>query len=357
MKLPKCTGKNYNCGRVCLPASKNCPSEVDSNSDVYDFIELVVGLLSEEKRKKNSGAGSASLTKEEVQKLTDRKSTLIAGYDDPQQIVNSSKRQKIEDDLVSAIYDSLPSEVRAQVNKKGSLAAADYWDPETDAHGKPTAARGKFILKLFLEQDGLDAYTGLPLNWSSTDLEHVQPYGKLKERAEIPSNMVLTSQSVNQTKKEKSMSEFFEREVDPKASWTDEQWANQSADLLKQAQKVDALQQLVDESEPTPELAKQLGSKYYYLNRKLGLSTGVRKGKVIIDEQGRPTTRSAGTLPSSYGKPLLELAMSVKDNPTELEKVRVLSASITKSLTDEHLGLTPKGSAKALLEGFSLGAN
>ena len=87
-----------------------------------------------------------------------------------------------------------------------------------------TNDRAKLMWRIYLEQGGRDAYTGLPLDIQSMDLEHVRGFnnkdggkpGKEEwEQRENDDNMTLINSNINQTKVDLSMKDFFEQRVDP----------------------------------------------------------------------------------------------------------------------------------------------
>ena len=88
--------------------------------------------------------------------------------------------------------------------------------PVVKRGGLGSVGRGKMIWRIFLEQGGIDAYTGQPLQLESMDLEHVVgfendddgiPTDEDYKNREHELNQVLTSSAVNQTKKDMNMSE------------------------------------------------------------------------------------------------------------------------------------------------------
>ena len=86
--------------------------------------------------------------------------------------------------------------------------------------------RALLVWRVYLEQGGVDAYTGLPLDLESMDLEHVvalknndngEPTEEDIKNREHEKNHVLTSSRANQRKSSMAMNEFIEKEVMPLA--------------------------------------------------------------------------------------------------------------------------------------------
>ena len=187
-------------------------------------------------------------------KLNRNKENLIEGYDDakPEKVekfVRSVRKNKVSEKFVKESFDTLPPALKkylkgaGQAGKKvGDKHFLGYQrnDGTTTSNindsdiklenGKPIPVRGKIpspdrallVWRIYLEQGGVCAYTGLPLDLESMDLEHVvgiqnkdkgDPKDHILER-ENERNHVLTTSRMNQRKKDKNMNEFFEDEVD-----------------------------------------------------------------------------------------------------------------------------------------------
>jgi hypothetical protein len=193
----------------------------------------------------NAGAGKNNLGYADVQNLMANRDRLIEGYGDgsPEHIkkfVDSVRSIEVSDEFVDASYDVLPETFKKSLKGKGQVTGDKYVSDDKahkDMHylGKNpdgTAKRGmastndraKLMWKIYLEQGGRDAYTGLPLDIQSMDLEHVRGFnnkdggkpGKEEwEQRENDDNMTLINSNINQTKVDLSMKDFFEQRVDP----------------------------------------------------------------------------------------------------------------------------------------------
>ena len=219
---------------------KNIPSSADKKS----FLQSMAHAKTFEGRI-NSGAGKNNLGFADVQNLMANRDRLIEGYGDgsPEAIkkfVKSVRSQEVSDDFVDASFEMLPDAFKKSLSGKGQVTNDKYVSDDKahkDIHylGKNedgTIRRGaasnkdraKHMWRIYLEQGGRDAYTGLPLDIQAMDLEHVRGFnnkdggnpGKEEwEQRENDDNMTLINSNINQKKVDLSMKDFFEREVDP----------------------------------------------------------------------------------------------------------------------------------------------
>ena len=210
----------------------------------------------------NSGIGKNNLGMIDRDQLNKNKETLIEGYDDaiPERVekyVRSVRKFKVSEKFVEDSYSALPKPLQDALKRKGragddaekggghflgykavsggkEYTTSDVNDPniQKDKDGKREAVRGntgtteraKVCWRIYLEQGGVDAYTGLPLDIEEMDLEHVvgfqnrdkgDPTGEDYANREHEANQVMCSSRANQRKKDMNMKEFFSSEVDP----------------------------------------------------------------------------------------------------------------------------------------------
>jgi hypothetical protein len=219
---------------------KNIPSAVNKKS----FLQSMAHAKTFEGRV-NSGAGKNNLGYADVQNLMANRDRLVEGYGDgsPEQIkkfVQSVRSNEVSDEFVDASFDVLPETFKKSLKGKGQVTNDKYVSDDKahkDMHylGKnpdgtvkrgmaSTNERAKLMWRIYLEQGGRDAYTGLPLDIQAMDLEHVRGFnnkdggnpGKEEwEQRENDDNMTLINSNINQKKVDMSMKDFFEREVDP----------------------------------------------------------------------------------------------------------------------------------------------
>ena len=193
----------------------------------------------------NSGAGKNNLGYADVQNLVANRDRLMEGYGDgsPEAIkkfVRSVRSQEVSDEFIDASFELLPKKFKDSLKIKGKVTG-DKYVSDDKAHdaihylGKNddgTAIRGqvgkneraKLMWRIYLEQGGRDAYTGLPLDIEAMDLEHVRGFnnsddgkpGKEQfEQRENDDNFTLINSNVNQLKSNDSMEKFFAKHVDP----------------------------------------------------------------------------------------------------------------------------------------------
>ena len=226
---------------------KNIPSSADKKS----FLQSMAHAKTFEGRV-NSGAGKNNLGFADVQNLMANRDRLIEGYGDgsPEQIkkfVQSVRSNEVSDEFVDASFEILPDAFKKSLSGKGQVTNDKYVSDDKahkDIHylGKNedgTIRRGpasnkdraKHMWRIYLEQGGRDAYTGLPLDIQAMDLEHVRGFnnkdggkpGKEQwEQRENDDNMTLINSNINQKKVDLSMKDFFEREVDPHKNKSEE---------------------------------------------------------------------------------------------------------------------------------------
>ena len=219
---------------------KNVPSAADRKS----FVASMAHAKTFEGRV-NAGAGKNNLGYADVQNLMANRDRLMEGYGDgsPEQIkkfVDSVRSKEVPDEFVDASFDVLPDVFKKSLSGKGQVTNDKYVSDDKahkDIHylGKNTDGsirrgaannkdRAKHMWRIYLEQDGRDAYTGLPLNIQAMDLEHVRGFnnkdggnpGKEEwEQRENDDNFTLINSNINQQKVDLSMKDFFEQRVDP----------------------------------------------------------------------------------------------------------------------------------------------
>jgi len=219
---------------------KKIPSATDKKS----FLQSMAHAKSFEGRV-NAGAGKNNLGYADIQNLMANRDRLLEGYGDgsPEQIkkfVQSVRAIKVSDEFVDASFEVLPDAFKKSLSGKGQVTTDKYVSDDKahkDMHylGRNedgTARRGpasnkdraKLMWRIYLEQGGRDAYTGLPLDLQAMDLEHVRGFnnkdggkpGKVEwEQRENDDNMTLINSNVNQQKVDLSMEEFFKKKVDP----------------------------------------------------------------------------------------------------------------------------------------------
>ena len=195
----------------------------------------------------NKGAGLNSLGKFDVQQLSLGKERMFNNYDfddkkSVEKYVRSVRNNDVDDDFVNATFEILPKNLKQTWGKKGMAGKGElgknhflgYDEDGNEMRGNGGVDRAKYVWRMYLEQGGVDAYTGLPLNIDNIDLEHIRPASKAEgdleefKTREHEKNWVLVNANVNQAKSDLSMKEFFEKQVDPLSKKGDDYWQTRS---------------------------------------------------------------------------------------------------------------------------------
>ncbi len=226
------------------PEIRNTESEIFSKGQIYEGRE-------------NSGIGKNRLGYLDVKTLNDNRNYLLKGYGDGtaetiRKFVRNARKIKVSEEYVESSFNLLPESLQSSLMGKGKTGDAgknkhflgyvkkdgtvtsDQSDPniKKDKKGNPEVKRGnpgnrdrgKFVWRCILEQGGQDPYSGLPLDLSSIDLEHVCAFDN-KDRGkpslqdylnrEHDNNIIICATNLNQKKSNLSMKKFFEMHVDP----------------------------------------------------------------------------------------------------------------------------------------------
>ena len=217
--------------------------------------------------RKNSGAGIINLGEQDRDMLVKNEKMLAEGYDEAEpkkveKFVRGARHYSVPESVVRDTFDTLPKKLQEALARKGKVGdsikgvgghfngykakdpktgkeytTSDVNDPNINGWSDPpdtdklevvrgntgNKARAVLVWRMYLEQGGVDAYTGLPLDLESMDLEHVVGYnnkdkGKPTDEdfanREHERNQVLTSSAVNQQKSDQSMQDFSKNNVD-----------------------------------------------------------------------------------------------------------------------------------------------
>jgi hypothetical protein len=197
--------------------------------------------------RENKGAGLNSLGKFDVQQLALAKDNMLNNYDfedkdDVEKFVRKVRSHPVDDEFVDATFELLPKKLKQTWGKKGMAGKGElgrnhflgYDKDGNEMRGQGGVDRAKYVWRMYLEQGGVDGYTGLPLNIDNIDLEHIRPASKAEgdleefKTRENEKNWVLVNSNVNQAKSDLTMDEFFEKQVDPLASKDDSYWDTRS---------------------------------------------------------------------------------------------------------------------------------
>jgi hypothetical protein len=275
------------------PESRNRASELFAKGQLFEGRE-------------NSGIGKNRLGYLDVKTLNDNKNYLLKAYGDGsaetiKKFVRNARRIKVSEEYVESSFNLLPDSLQSSLMGKGKVGDAgkdkhflgyvrmdgtttsDQNDKniKKDRNGNPEIKRGnpgnrdrgKFVWRCILEQGGQDPYTGLPLDLSSIDLEHVRafdnkdtgtPTAKDYLNREHDNNIVICATNVNQKKSNLSMKKFIEMNVIP-------QVGKSQSDFKKETETYETINEVASQTEQKAGLAVKDGklkSGYNFKNLK-----------------------------------------------------------------------------------------
>lgn len=305
-------------------------------------------------KRNNSGFGKNMFGQLDRDQLELNKETLLAGYDDaiPEKVekfVRGVRKEKVSEEFVERSFNTLPKHLQAALSGKGKVGdkeigpagghflgykkqdgsiTSNASDPDIikSENGKPEAVRGKvpnknrakLVWRMYLEQGGVDAYTGLPLDIEEMDLEHVvgfknsdkgEPTTEDYANREHEANHVLTSSKANQNKSDMSMKEFFAKQVDPLKDKTPEEFTQ----LEKGVEKANEI------TPRTEQTALRLMDDVKYKLKGGGTTTDPNDPNVDKTDLGTPKAASAN-LADNITPQSLEEEFTYDDNQYESVK-------------------------------------
>jgi hypothetical protein len=200
-----------------------------------------------------------------------------------------------------------------------------------------TTSRALSVWRIYLEQGGVDAYTGLPLDLEEMDLEHVvgfqnkdkgKPTGEDYANREHEANQVLCSSRANQQKTDLSMKDFFEQRIDPLKDKSPE-------DFKKIEKGFEEANEITSVAEQTA-LALQ-GDVRYKLKGTSKTTKDPDDPNVVRSENGVPKVEDA-TLDEKITPKILQQYFQIEDDKY---------SNIKKTLLDEG-GVTDKKDRKKI---------
>lgn len=219
---------------------------------------------------------------ETIENLDKNRDRLLEGFEDPSKLTGNLR--KVSDGEANAFYSLLPTNIKNNLKKAGSLNNDQYLQ-EDGSHGPPNEWRARQLAKRWLEQDGKDLYTGLPLRLADADMEHIIPHKTGGNRSESLDNFGWVNYSTNSRKANKSMEDFLGKEVDKGSGMGREKYLEKVYNpSVKKAKLSDLLEKesifhSKNPSELSEEVIKQFGKKLYYVTREWGVKHGYKGGR------------------------------------------------------------------------------
>lgn len=244
--------------------------------------------------RENSGIGKNRLGYLDVKTLNSNREYLLKSYGDGsaetiKKFVRNSRKIKVTEEYVESSFNLLPETLQSALNGKGKTGDAgknkhflgyvkndgtvtsDQSDSEIKKdkkgnlevkRGNPGSRdRGKFVWRCILEQGGQDPYSGLPLDLSAIDLEHVCAFdnkdrGKPTEKdyldREHDNNIIICATNLNQKKSNLSMKKFFEMHVNP-------QVGKSEASFKKESETYETINEVASQTDQKAALAVKDG--------------------------------------------------------------------------------------------------
>jgi hypothetical protein len=210
-----------------ITAKNVTPAELERRIKAIELFEKVKGPEETQKLASNLttlvtasvNRKATSLSVEEAKTLQESsvQKKLNDGFKDPASLIGGEnamiKFKDINDTTLDASWALLSPSMRDAFMKSGK-PDGKAWKGD-DENGEPinggngSNLRGRELFRLWLRQDGKCAYTGLPLTWDFSDLEHIKPMGQVGVKAENPKNWLWVRRSVNQLKGENDMDYLF----------------------------------------------------------------------------------------------------------------------------------------------------
>lgn len=281
---------------------------------------------------------------------------------------------KVSDEVATTAYYMLPSKVRSAIDKAGAVKGESVMFAGNDKNGNPTFSdtptreRGIFLVKRWMEQGGLDPYTGKPIDIRNAEPEHMVAFAHALAKGgggDQPRNLLWAASQPNNQKAgsddnfmewKKRLQEFkgmgreaYNREVyNPAAKKAEE------ARGKKGAASTDIAKAL---SSQTPEervasvkgLIESYGDKIRYLVRAAGVGWQHQDRDLDHRMGGKPAFMNNGVpkLPGTNVKPstavLVALAAvdpskkeALKQGLEDLRKARILSDSEAQSVRGDN---------------------
>ena len=292
---------------------------------------------------------------------------LIEGYGDgsPEHVkktVRAIRKTKVSDEFLKESFDTLPPKLQnylKSAGKGGKLVGDKHFigykkkdgtttsdrnhpDLEIGEDGKsvavrktlPSSDRAMLVYRIYLEQDGKCAYTGMPLELGSMDLEHFvglkntdqgPPKDHILDR-ENDNNFVITTSAANQNKNNMNMGDFYIKKIHPLKGKTKEGF-----DALDDAAKK------VDDMRPKTEQTAYRLMGYIKVKIKGGKSMTMDewnaspppKPKIKLSEYGVPEIDD-GNFKSTLTMEHLQAEFDSEEN--EFDETRT---ALRENLTDE----------------------
>ena len=281
---------------------------------------------------------------------------------------------KVSDEVATTAYYMLPSKVRSAIDKGGAVKGESVMFAGNDNDGnptfsdKPTRERGVFLVKRWMEQGGLDPYTGKPIDIRNAEPEHMVAFAHALAKGgggDQPRNLLWSASQPNNQKAgsgdnfmewkerlqefKKMGREAYEREVyNPAANKAEEARGKKGSDSTDIAKALSS-QTSEERVSGVKGLIQSYGDKVRYLVR--AAEVGWQHQDRDLDHRmgGKPAFMNNGVpkLPGTNVKPstavLVALAAidpskkeALKEGLEDLRKARILTDSEAQSVRGDN---------------------
>jgi hypothetical protein len=289
-------------------------------------------------------------------------------------IKNTFLINQISDEVAEAAYYMLPSKVRSAIDKAGAVKGTAVMYGGDDSNGnptftdKPTRERGIFLVKRWMEQGGLDPYTGKPIDIRNAEPEHMVAFAHALAKGgggDQPRNLLWAAPQPNNQKAgaddnfvtwKKNLEEYksmgrdrYNREVYQPALKESESTKGKKgaapSDLANALSSVSPEERVAT----TKKLIESYGDKVRYLVRAAGVGWQHQDRDLDHRQGGKPAFMNNGVpkLPGTNVKPstavLIALSAvdpakreSLKSRLEDLRKARILSDSEVSSVRGDN---------------------
>ena len=287
-------------------------------------------------------------------------------------------KNEISDSVAVAAYNMLPAKVRSAIDKAGAVKGEGVMYAGDDEKGnptfssKPTKARGVFLVKRWMEQGGLDPYTGKPIDIRNAEPEHMVAFAHALAKGgggDQPRNLLwAAAQPNNQKAGADDNFTKWKQSLEKYQKMGREEYNNQvynpatesaAATKGKKAQAPGELSQALSSITPeervanTKKLVESYGDKVRYLIRAAGVGWQHQDRDLDHRMGGKPAFMNNGvpTLPGTKVKPstAVLIALAAVD-PSKKQQLIGQLEDLRKAriLTDEE-AMSVRGNNSARL--------
>jgi hypothetical protein len=140
------------------------------------------------------------------------------------------KKVEVSDKVAELAYSMLPLKARNALNTAGSVSGEGQVYNGMDSDGKPVfgsegnKARGIMLVKRWMEQDGLDPFSGKFIDIRAGEPEHLFSWSQARDnggKGDQPGNLAIAAPQTNNSKAGKGVDDDFGKWATQVKSWYD----------------------------------------------------------------------------------------------------------------------------------------